>query len=96
MALSAYDRVSAATESMSEAIHAALDALDAYTAIVDEVAREQRDSAEPNTKLIKRMEQFSARAEAMTRIIEDDVLTELNHCTDRLFSVKTAEQGEFI
>lgn len=96
MALSAYDRVSAATESMSEAIHAALEALDAYTAIVDEVAREQRESPEPNTKLIKRMEQFSARAEAMTRIIEDDVLTELNHCTDRLFSVKTAEQGEFI
>ncbi len=96
MALSAYDRVSAATESMAEAIHAALDALDAYTAIVDDVAREERELPEPNAKLIKRMEQFSARAGEMTRIIEDEVLTELNHCTDRLFSVKTAEQGEFI
>ena len=96
MALSAYDRVSAATESMAEAIYAALDALDSYAAIVEDVAREQRESPEPNPKLIKRMEQFSARAETMTRIIEDDVLTELNHCTDRLFSVKTAEHGEFI
>lgn len=96
MALNAYDRVSAATESMDEAIHAALEALDAYAAIVDDVVREQRESPEPNAKLIKRMEQFSVRAEAMTRSIEDDVLTELNHCTDRLFSVKTVEQGEFI
>lgn len=96
MALNSYDRVSAATESMAEAIYAALDALDAYVAIVDDVAREQREASEPNAKLIKRMEQFSTRAETMTRIIEDDVLTELNHCTDRLFSVKTAEQGEFI
>lgn len=96
MALSAYDRVSAATDSMSEAIHSALAALDAYAAIVDDVAREQRESAEPNAELIERMEQFSARAEKMTRIIEDDVLTELDHCADRLFSVKTSEQGEFI
>ena len=96
MAMSAYDRVSAATEAMSEAIYSALDAIDAYAAVVEDVARQQTSSDEPNMGLVKRMKQFSSRAEAMTRVIEDDVLTELNHCTDRLFSVKTAERGEFI
>ena len=96
MAVTAHDRVSMATEQMSDAIYAALDAIDAYVDTVTHVASEQRDAAEPNTALIKRMGQFEQRARAMTSIIEDEVLTHLNFCTDRLFSVKTAEEGTFI
>lgn len=96
MAVTAHERVAMATEQMSDAIYAALDAIDAYVDTVTHVATEQRDAAEPNAQLIKRMEQFEKRANAMTSIIEDEVLTHLNFCTDRLFSVKSAEEGDFI
>lgn len=96
MAVSAHERVAMATEQMSDAIYAALDAIDSYLETVTHVAAEQRESADPNDKLIKRMEQFEKRARNMTSVIEDDVLTDLNFCNDRLFSVKTAEEGEFI
>ena len=96
MAVTAHERVAMATEQMSDAIYAALDAIDGYVDIVTHVAAEQRGNAEPNEKLIKRMEQFEKRAREMTSTIEDDVLGHLNFCNDRLFSVKSAEEGEFI
>lgn len=96
MAVSAYDRVSVKTEEMSDAIYAALEAIDAYSEEVAAVAADQRESVDPNHGVIHRMEQFEKRAAAMTKLIEDEVLTHLNFCTDRLFSVKTAEAGEFI
>lgn len=96
MAVSAHERVTMATEQMSDSVYATLDAIDAYIDTVTHVASEQRASGDPNTKLIKRMEQFEKRARAMTSVMEDDVLTHLNFCTDRLFSVKTAEEGDFI
>lgn len=96
MAVSAHERVGVATEKLSEAIYDALEAIDAYRDEVAAVAAEQRGSDEPNDAVIHRMEQFGKRAAAMTQLIEDDVLTHLNFCTDRLFSVKTAEAGEFI
>ena len=96
MAVTAHERVAMATEEMSNAIYAALDAIDGYLDTVTHVAAEQRESESPNSQLIKRMEQFEKRAREMTSIIEDDVLNHLNFCTDRLFSVKTAEEGDFI
>ena len=96
MAVTAHERVAMATEQMSDAIYAALDAIDGYLDTVTHVASEQRDTTEPNEQLIKRMEQFEKRAREMTSVIENDVLTNLNFCTDRLFSVKSAEEGEFI
>jgi hypothetical protein len=96
MAVSAHERVTMATEQMSDAIYAALDAIDAYLDTVTHVASEQRANDEPNTQLIKRMGQFEKRARQMTSTIEDQVLTDLNFCADRLFSVKSAEEGEFI
>ena len=96
MAVTAYERVAMATEQMSDAVYAALDAIDGYLDTVTHVASDQRAVTEPNEKLIKRMEQFETRARQMTSIIEDEVLTHLNFCTDRLFSVKSAEEGDFI
>jgi hypothetical protein len=96
MAVSAHERVTMATEQMSDAIYAALEAIDAYVATVTHVASEQEASDDPNTQLVKRMRQFEGRARDMTKIIEDQVLTHLNFCTDRLFSVKSAEEGTFI
>ncbi|HEY5651967.1 MAG TPA: hypothetical protein VIW46_10995 [Acidimicrobiia bacterium] len=96
MAVSAHERVTMATEQMSDAIYAALEAIDAYVDTVTHVASEQEASDDPNTQLVKRMRQFEGRARDMTKIIEDQVLTHLNFCTDRLFSVKSAEEGTFI
>ena len=45
--------------------------------------------------LVKRLRQFRARAERITQIIEDDVLTELLFCIDRLEMFRMAERGEF-
>ena len=96
MALTAHDRVSEQTEAMTDAVYAALDAIDGYMATVASVVSEQRSEDEPNEMLIKRMQQFTTRAEAMVAAIEDQVLDHLNFCNDRLFSVEMTERGEFI
>lgn len=96
MAVTAHERVGAKTEAMSDAIYAALDSIDAYLEIVKAVALEQGAVEESNIGLVKRMNQFTKRAEAMTSAIEDQVLDHLHFCTDRLFSVELAEKGEFI
>lgn len=97
MAVSAHDRVSEATTAMSDAIYAALDAIDAYREVVEAVAAEAAaDGTTPNASLAKRMGQFSTRSAHMVETIEDSVLSDLNFCTDRLFSVGMAERGEFI
>lgn len=96
MALSAYERVGDKTKKMETAVYAALSAIDTYRDTVREVIAEQQQLDEPNTMLVKRMTQFDGRAEAMVSIIEDDVLTHLMFCMDRLFAVKLAEAGEFI
>jgi phosphoribosylformimino-5-aminoimidazole carboxamide ribonucleotide (ProFAR) isomerase len=96
MAVSAYERVKEKTEAMSDAIYAALDAIDAYKVTVDAISAEQGDVEEANIGLAKRMKQFSSRADAMVTAIEDGVLDHLNFCADRVFSVDLAERGEFI
>lgn len=96
VAVTAHERVAEATKAMTDAVYAALDAIDGYRETVNGVVTEQETTAEPNGSLIKRMQQFAGRAEAMTGIIEDQVLDHLNFCNDRLFSVELAERGEFI
>lgn len=96
MAVTAHERVAAKTREMEEAIYAALEAIDAYGETVRGVVDEQQALAEPNAMLVKRMNQFSGKADAMVAIVEDDVLTHLTSCLDRLFSVKMAEEGTFI
>lgn len=94
--MTAHERVAEATKTMTDAVYAALDSIDGYLATVNGVVEEQERSDEPNGPLIKRMHQFAGRAEAMTTIIEDQVLDHLNFCNDRVFSVDLAEKGEFI
>ncbi len=96
MAVTAHERVAEATRTMTDATYAALDALDGYLETVNGVIADQEASDEPNGPLVKRMQQFAARAQAMTAIFEDQVLDHLNFCNDRLFSVELAERGEFI
>lgn len=96
MAMTVHQRVGEKTEAMSDAIYAALDAIDAYIETVEAVVAEQGSVEESNIGLAKRMNQFSKRANAMTEAIEDHVLDHLNFCTDRLFSVDLAEKGEFV
>lgn len=94
--MSIHEQVAAQTEAMEAAIYAALDAIDSYAETVGRLRAELASAAEPNTKLIKRLDQFLDRARAMTHTMEDQVVTELLFCVDRLFSVDLAERGEFI
>ena len=96
MAMTTYERVAARTAEMDTAIYAALDAIDGYQQEMSTLITEHREAAEPNQALIKRLGQFQGKAQTMTSVIEDDVLTELLFCVDRLFSVELAERGEFI
>lgn len=96
VAMSATERLTPVTRAMTDAVYAALEAIDAYTSTVSSIAEEQAASADPNMKLIKRMEQFRSRAEEMVQIIENEVLDHLNFCNDRLFSIDATERGEFI
>lgn len=96
MAVTVHERVAEKTEAMSDAVYAALDAIDAYIETVEAVASEQGSVEETNIGLVKRMNQFSKRANAMNDAIEEHVLDHLNFCTDRLFSVDLAEKGEFV
>lgn len=91
MAVRAHERVAMATEQMSDAIYAALDAIDGYLDTVTHIASEQRETTEPNETLITRMDQFEIRAREMTSVLEDEVLNHLSFCTNRLSSVKAAE-----
>lgn len=96
MAVTAYDRVAEKTRAMEASIYGALDSLDAYREEMEAIISEQEASDEPNQMLIKRLRQFVAGADTMTKTIEDDVLSVLMFNLDRLFSVKSAEEGTFI
>lgn len=96
MAMTVHERVAEKTEAMSDAVYAALDAIDAYIETVEAIASEQGAVEEQNIGVVKRMNQFSKRANAMNEAIEENVLDHLNFCTDRLFSVGLAEKGDFV
>jgi hypothetical protein len=96
MVVKPHELIAEKTQQMEAAIYAALAGIDAYGAAARQVIADQQGLAEPNEMLVKRMAQFVSRAETMTSIIEDDVLSHLMFCIDRLFSVEMAENGEFI
>jgi len=96
VAMTVHEQVSEKTDLMEEAIYAALEAIDDYRATIERLIGDQESSAEPNEMLDKRLHQFAGKAETMTRIVEDEVVTELLFCIDRLFAVELAERGEFI
>ncbi len=96
MAVKPHELITEKTKAMEAAIYAALGAIDAYGAAARQVIADQEALADPNEMLVKRMAQFASRADTMTSIIEDDVLSHLMFCLDRLFSVEMAENGEFI
>lgn len=91
-----HEQIGNKTEDMERAIHAALDACDAYIETIRSLVAAEEASADPRVPLLKRYTQFISKAENMISTIEDDVLTDLNFCLDRLFSIKMAEDGEFI
>ena len=96
MALNAKPRIEAKTEAMTDAMYAALDALDDLIEEAKAVQAEALALDEPNKKVAGRMGQYVARCEEMITIIEDEVTPHTSWLTDRLFSIATAESGEFL
>jgi len=84
------------TKAMEAAIHAALDAADAYLETIKSLLAQREADDEPNEELINRYRQFVKRGQNIIDEIEDQPLTDLNFCLDRLFAVDLAEKGEFI
>ncbi len=91
-----YEEVKAQTEPMEAAFYALLDRLDEYRELLDRLIAEEEAAAETNSPLVKRFRQFQTRAEKMTKILEDDALTEMLGMLDRLHAVKDTEEGTFI
>jgi len=96
VAVSMYEQVAAHTASVESGFYALLDSLDQYRALLEGFIEELSAAEEPNGPLIKRFRAFIGRAEAMERILEDDVLTEMLSMLDRLHAVKDTEEGKFI
>ena len=96
VAMSMYEQVAAHTATVETGFYALLDSLDQYRALLERLLSELSEAAEPNQPLIKRFRAFTGRAEAMTQILEDDVLTEMLSMLDRLHAVKDTEEGKFI
>jgi uncharacterized protein YuzB (UPF0349 family) len=96
VAVKPHELMAEKTEAMESAVYAALSAIDSYAAAARQVIAAEEATGDPNEMLVKRMVQFATKADTMTSIIEDDVLTHLMFCLDRLFSVEMAENGEFI
>ena len=94
--MSVHAQVAEVTNDMETAIYEALDSIDRYAATIQRLVGEQHGAAEPNEMLVKRLQQFLAKAATMTTTVEDDVVTELLFCVDRLFAVDLAEKGTFI
>ncbi len=91
-----YEDLKPKTDALEAAVYAALDACDAYReAVVTHLAAEE-SKPDPNAMVVKRLRQFDKRSDTITRIVEDDVITELLFCIDRLAMLELAERGEFI
>jgi len=96
VAMSMYEQVAAHTAPVEAGFYSLLDSLDQYRELLERLIAELSEAAEPNGPLIKRFRAFMGRADAMTQILEDDVLTEMLSMLDRLHAVKDTEEGNFI
>ena len=91
-----YEQVKAQTEPVEAAFYGLLDRLDEYRELLDRLIAEELAADETNAPLVKRFRQFQVRADKMTQILEDEVLTQMLGMLDRLHAVKDTEEGTFI
>ena len=96
VAMTMYEQVAALTGPVETAFYGLLDRIDDYSELLARLLAELEAEPEPNKALIKRFRSFTSKAENMTNILEDDVLTEMLTLLDRLHAVKDAEEGTFI
>ena len=94
--MSMYEQVAAQTGPVESSFYELLDRIDDYSELLARLLAELEAEAEPNKALIKRFRSFSTKAANMTKILEDEVLTEMLTLLDRLHAVKDAEEGTFI
>lgn len=94
--MSKYEQVKARTEPVEAAFYELLERIDEYRELLGRLIDEEAASDDPNHALVKRFRQFIGKAETMTRLLEDEVLTEMLWLIDRLHAVKDTEEGTFI
>lgn len=91
--MSAHEAMKTKTEALEGAVYGLLDACDDYRHAAEGLLAAEQESDSPRHQLVHRLEQLSARATRVNRILEDDVLTELVPMMDRLFAIERAERG---
>lgn len=84
------------TRALEDAFYHLLDVCDDYRQAVEQLLATEREAVEARTQLIHRLQQLSGRISNVTRILEDDALTEMLPMIDRLFTLERAERGEDI
>lgn len=88
-----HEQLQAKTAALEAAFYAVLDACDDYRQTLEELLATESESDEPREQLVHRLKQLSGRITRITRILEDDALTEMLPILDRLFAIERAEQG---
>ena len=91
--MSAHEEMKTRTDALETAVYGLLHACDDYRQTAEGLLAAEQESASPRHQLVHRLEQLSARATRVIRILEDDVLTEMLPMMDRLFAVERAERG---
>ena len=96
MVVTKYEQVKAKTAPVEAAFYGLLEHIDEYRELLEALIAEDEAAEQPNAALVKRFRQFIGKATSMTKILEDDVLTEMLWLLDRLHAVKDTEEGTFI
>lgn len=84
------------TRSLETSFYALLEACDDYRQAAEKLLAAEHAADEPREQLVHRLQQLSGRVGTITRILEDEALTEMLTVLDRLFTLERAERGEDI
>lgn len=91
--MTAHEQMAAETEALQAAVYGLLNTCDDFEKAVASLLASEQESESPRDQLVHRLNQMSGRVNRITRILEDDVLTELLPVLDRLFALERAERG---
>lgn len=93
--MSAYERARPAAAELERAFYAALDAADAYAALLDELAAEEDAKPEPNAELLRRFRHQRRETAELVAALEATPLEVLLRILDRVLMIKHTEEGRF-
>lgn len=94
--MSAYERARPAAAELERAFYAALEAADAYAALMDALAAEEEAKAEPNGELVRRLRHQRRETAELVAALESAPLEALLRILDRVLMIGQTEEGRFV